>query len=254
MASTVTNKTLILLSQLDGRDKIYKTCQYGARLVWWILHSKHADPKLLHMFSGLDSSFSDARRVFRLGGFVKWAKDLLREPFLAGDRNPLLSFRFLCTLSNFIAECLDVVIYATKIKVISVDKKRWDWWRNLLWMITILYAITDQIVAMKQILAHRKRLLQQKTLLEYSEVSSSEKYTEKYNLSATALREKKVQLNSEVAEVHEKITNVVYNYIRFACDMHMCASLLQNKEHKGVFGLLGVISGVIGLKQSWKKL
>lgn len=37
------------------------------------------------MFGSLDSSFSDARRVFRLGGFVKWARDLLKEPFLAGD-------------------------------------------------------------------------------------------------------------------------------------------------------------------------
>lgn len=252
---TATAKTLILLSQLDGRDKIYKTCQYGARLVWWILHTKGADASLVQTFGSLDSSFSDARRVFRLGGFMKWARDLLKEPFLAGDRTPMLSFKFLCTLSNFIAECLDIVIYGIKIKLLAkLDRKQWDWWRNLLWLITILYGVTDQIVAMKQILAQRKLLLQQKKMIEYSEVTSPEKYAEKHNTPSTVLREKKVQLNSDIAEVHEKIANTVYTYIRYACDLHMCTSLLRHREHRGVFGLLGVISGIIGLKQSWKKL
>lgn len=124
----------------------------------------------------------------------------------------------------------------------------------MLWMITILYAITDQIIAMKQILAQRKLLLQQKKMIEYSEITSPEKFTEKYNTPSSALREKKIQLNGDIAEVHDKITNTVYSLIRFACDWHMCANLLRQKEHKGLFGLLGVISGIIGLKQSWKKL
>jgi len=241
--SSATNKSLILLSQVEGRDKIYKTSQYGARLMWWILHSKGADASLLHKFSGLDSSFSDARRVFRLGGFIKWAKDLLKEPFLSGDRSFLVSFKFLSTLSNLIAECLDVVIYGAKIKVLPhVDKKQWDWWRNLLWMITILHAITEHIMIMKHTLAHRKHLLQHKKAIEYSDDTS------------TTIKEKKVHLNSDIAEVHDKIVNILYSYIRYMCDIYMCASLLRNKEHKGIFGLLGVISGAIGIKQTWKKL
>jgi len=254
-----TNKALSLLAQVDGRDKLYKTCQYGARLVWWILHSKGADPKVTAKFSGLDSSLSDARRVFRLGGFIKWSKDLLREPFLSGNMAFLPAFKFFSTLSNLLAECLDVIIWGAKIKVVNVNKKQWDWWRNALWMITILYAIVDQIVAMKQILAQRKYLLQQKSLMEYSATTSStQKYVEKYNtpdaVTTTTIREQKVRLNGDITELHDKITNVIYSYIRYGSDFYMCSALLADNEHKGMFGLLGVISGIIGLKQTWKKL
>jgi len=245
-----TNKALSLLAQVDGRDKLYKTCQYGSRLVWWVLQSKGADPKLLGKFSGLDGSFSEARRVFRLGGFIKWTKDLVREPFLSGNTALLPTFKFVSTLSNLIAECLDVFIWAAKIKVLNIDKKRWDWWRNLLWMITILYAIVDQIVAMKQILQQRKYLLQQKNLLEHSDANTPKHTTS----DKTPIREQKIRLNSDIAEVHEKITNVIYTYIRYGCDLYMCKRMLQDNEHKGLYGLLGVVSGVIGLNQAWKKL
>jgi len=260
-----TNKTLSLLSQVDGRDKVYKSCQYGARLVWWMLYSKGADPKLLQKFSGLDGSFSEARRVFRLGGFIRGAKDLMREPFVAGNTSFLYSFKFLSTLSNFIAESMDVFIWGSKIKVVNVDKKRWDWWRNVMWMVTIWYSVIDQIVLMRQLLARRKYLLQQKSLLEYSDTTSPQKYTEKYTTSNTttittsnttpaAIWEKKIRLNSDLAELHDKITNTIYSYIRYGCDFYMCSALLADREHKGVFGLLGVISGVLGVKQSWKRL
>jgi hypothetical protein len=50
-----------------------------------MMNSKGADTNVLAKFATLDSSFSEARRVFRLGGFIKGMKDLARDPFLKGD-------------------------------------------------------------------------------------------------------------------------------------------------------------------------
>jgi hypothetical protein len=166
-------------------------------------------------------------------------------------------FRFVSTLCNTLGEYLDVITYCAKIKVLNVNRDRWEFWRNCMWMITILYAVADQIAITRQTLAHRNRLLQQKKMLEYSEVTiSTTKYTDKYTTpsSATTIREKKEQLNADIAEVHDKLTNIVYNYTRYSCDFVMCSANLTGREHKGVFGLLGVLSGVLGLKQTWQRL
>jgi len=260
--SVITNKTLSLLSQVDGRDKLYKVCQYGSRLAWWMLDSKGASPDLKAKLAGLDSSFSDARRVFRLGGFIKGVKDLLRDPIWEGNTNSMQNFKFLSTLCNTIGECQDIVIYGAKLKVLNANKTRWEWWRNCMWMVTILYAFLDQIVIMRQTLAQRKHLLLQKKLIEYSDSlshssSSIPTATSTYsnrNNASTTIREKKIQLNADIEDVHEKITNTIYTIIRYYCDFMLCSLALASREHKGVFGALGVMSGVLGLMSSWQKL
>lgn len=245
--SVITNKTLSLLSQVDGRDKLYKVCQYGSRLAWWITDTNGANPDLKAKLASLDSSFSDARRVFRLGGFIRGIKDLMKDPIWQGNTNSLQNFKFLCTLCNTIGEFQDIVIYGAKLKVMNADKARWEWWRNCMWMVTILYAFVDQITIMKQTLAQRKHLLLQKKMIEYSDSNRT-------NIASTTIREKKIQLNTDIEDVHEKITNIIYTLVRYYCDFMLCSLALARREHKGVFGALGVMSGVLGLISSWQKL
>jgi len=252
------SKTLSLLSQTDGRDKIYKVGQYGSRLIWWILINKgrfHSPSNavtsapqvvvplpLASRFAQIDSSLSDARRVFRLGGFIRGFVSTFREALSTDNKKFLHSFKFLSVLSNFIMESMDVVIWGAKIRVINTNKRRWDWWHNVLWMVSILYIFVEQINILQHTLAQRRHLLQQKKAVVHS------------NDIQVASKERKVQLNKDIAGIHEKISNIIYTFIRYGCDFYMCAALLRDKEHRGIFGLLGVISGVLGLMQSWKKL
>jgi len=244
MPTDVTNKTLVLLSQTDGRDKIYKVVQYGSRLLWWLAHTQDStspspsNTLLLSRLARLDSSLSDARRVFRLGGFIRGFVSAIRES--AGNMTFLHSFKFLSVLSNFAMESMDVIIWGAKIKVINANKRQWDWWHNFLWMIGIFYIFTDQINALTRTLAQRTHLLQQKKDFERS--------------SDLQLKERKKLINKEIAGVHEQLVNIIYTFIRYGCDFYMCTALLCDREHRGMFGLMGSISGILGLMQSWKKL
>jgi len=246
--SVSTNKALILLSQVDGRDKVYKTCQYGARLAWWILQTKGADTKLLSKLSGLDSSFSDARRVFKLGNFCKEIKDLVKEPFLQGNKTFLYTFRFFSTLCSVLGELMDVMIYASKIKAININRGRWEWWRSTLLMVNLLYAFTDQIILMKQTLEHRKHLLEEKKRIDVADRYT----TTTYDNNTT--KEVKAQIAGDIVDVNEKVSNIITTHVRYGCDFVLCSAQLCDWEHKGLFGLLGVVGAVIGLKQAWKKL
>jgi hypothetical protein len=81
------DKFIKLITSVDGRDKLYKTIQYSARTAWWITNAKDPKHPSLSVLASLDSTLSEARKVFRLGGFVREYKDLVAnkwEPTLMG--------------------------------------------------------------------------------------------------------------------------------------------------------------------------
>lgn len=142
------DKFLKLVSTVDGRDKLYKTIQYTARTAWWILNSKDPKNPALAKLSSLDSTFSDARRTFRLGGFIREYKDLVANtpctPTLMGV------FKYTNNLGCFIGETMDLVVWLAKHRAVNVNKDSWEWWRNVLWMLNIFYTLTDQFLLFKQ--------------------------------------------------------------------------------------------------------
>jgi len=238
-----TNKTIKLISQVDGRDKLYKTAQYAARVAWWVSQHNGADKATQARFSGLDSSLSEARRVFRLGGFVREAKDLLRHVESRQFTTYLEIFKFINNAANLLGECLDVLMWATKIRAINVARTRVEYWRNLLWMTSILYCLTDNIVTMRQILQHRHQLLAQKQkLMTHNDVPITEHIKSRSHL------------NGEIHSVHEKMSNASLTLVRYISDFILCSASLRSFDNKGVIGAIGLVSGYIGLNQTWKKL
>lgn len=141
------DKFLKLLSTVDGRDKLYKTVQYTARTAWWIINSKDPKNPILPKLSSLDSTFSDARKAFRLGGFIREYKDLIANPC-----TPTLMgvFKYTNNVGCLIGESMDLVVWLAKHRVVNVNRERWEWWRSVLWMLNILYILSDQFLLFKQ--------------------------------------------------------------------------------------------------------
>jgi hypothetical protein len=144
---TTTSKFLKLIATVDGRDKLYKTLQYGSRTAWWITHSKDPKNPALAKLASLDAVLSEARRVFRLGGFVKEYKEFVA---CKESKDVMGRFKMVNHLGNCIGETMDVIIWCAKLKVVSLSKERWEWWRNVLWMINVLYSLTDQYLLFRQ--------------------------------------------------------------------------------------------------------
>jgi len=98
---------------------------------------------------------------------------------------------------------------------------------------------------MKQTLEHRKRLQEEKRLIDIAD---------KYTTYSSTTTEVKTLITRDIADVDEKVGNILATHVRYGCDFVLCSAQLCDWEHKGLFGLLGVVGGVIGLKQAWKKL
>jgi len=141
------DKFIKLLSSVDGRDKFYKTIQYSARTAWWITNAKNPKHPSLSKLAALDSTFSEARKAFRLGGFVREYKDLVANkptPDFMG------TFKFTSNLAGVIGEVMDLVIWLAKLRVMNVNKDSWEWWRNTLWMTNIIYNLAEQYLLFRQ--------------------------------------------------------------------------------------------------------
>lgn len=137
-----------LLTTVDGRDKLYKTIQYGARALWWFIFCKDPKNSVLPKLASLDSATSDARRVFRLGGFFREFQNLL---ICKPGVSTMHTFKTVSTLSSFLGEVLDVIIWVAKLRVVNLNRDRWDWWRNLLWMVTVWYTLIENYLLVSQL-------------------------------------------------------------------------------------------------------
>lgn len=224
--SIASDKVLKLLSTVDGRDKFYKTVQYGARTAWWITHSKDPKNAQLPKLQALDSVLSEARRAFRLGGFVREYKDFVVCKN-STDISPMGRFKMVNHLGNCIGETMDVIIWCAKLKVVNVSKERWEWWRNVLWMINVLYTLTDQYLLFKQ------------TWKVYSQLQPH-----------TGLPDTK----KEASFVEDKLRAFILVFARYIADFFLCSAMLCDYNHKGYMGILGSISGLSGVISTWRKL
>ena len=142
------DKFIKLISAVDGRDKLYKTIQYIARTAWWLTNSRNPKHSSLSKLKTLDSTFSEARKTFRLGGFVRDYKELISTKY---DMDNFMSvFKYASNMGNVVGEVMDLMLWLAKVKVVNINKDTWDWWRNLLWMVGILYTLTEQFILLKQ--------------------------------------------------------------------------------------------------------
>jgi hypothetical protein len=141
------DKFIKLLSTVDGRDKLYKTIQYSARTAWWITNAKDPKHPSLSKLSALDSTFSDARKAFRLGGFVREYKDWMANKC---SNDFMGRFKNMSSFGNMIGEVIDLLTWLAKLRVLNLNKDRWEWWRNTLWMTNILYTLADQFLLFRQ--------------------------------------------------------------------------------------------------------
>jgi len=221
---TTTSKFLKLIATVDGRDKLYKTLQYGSRTAWWITHSKDPKNPALAKLASLDAVLSEARRVFRLGGFVKEYKEFVA---CKESKDVMGRFKMVNHLGNCIGETMDVIIWCAKLKVVSLSKERWEWWRNVLWMINVLYSLTDQYLLFRQ------------TWKVYTQLHPH-----------MGLPDAK----KEAAYVEDKLRANLLAFARYIADFFLCSAMLYNFNHKGYMGILGSISGLSGVVSTWRKL
>jgi len=217
-------KFLKLISSVDGRDKLYKTIQYTARTAWWITNAKDPKHPSLSRLSALDTIFSEARRAFRLGGFVREYKELVAY---TPDNTFMSRFKYINHIGSFIGELMDFVIWLAKLRVLRVSKERWEWWRNVLWMVNIVYTLADQYLLFKQ------------TWAVYSQLQ---------------LHMDKPDTKKEARFVEDKLKAFFLTFVRYVADFFLCSAMLRDYNHKGYMGVLGTVSGLSGVVSTWRKL
>jgi len=234
-----------LVSLWDGKDKMIKLLQNTARLLLYF-SSRSQRKKPTEIFASLDVSFGDARRLFRLGGFIReynnWLQNKPKQ-----KRDPLLnSFEKLHILCGIWIELIEVGIWATKTKVLNLSS-RWNKTSDTLWFIRLIYSLVDAI--------H-----QHVSIPHWCTVMHS--FTNNFR---TRLKNQRVcecdcdcedssECQDKVKIAKAKFVVLIWTIIRIFADMCVCVSGILGITHKGLIGFSGILSALIGIQQSWMKL
>eukprot|EP01113_Clastostelium_recurvatum_P036390 TRINITY_DN5177_c0_g1_i1.p1 TRINITY_DN5177_c0_g1~~TRINITY_DN5177_c0_g1_i1.p1 ORF type:complete len:228 (+),score=43.27 TRINITY_DN5177_c0_g1_i1:90-773(+) len=217
------------IAQWDGKDKIVKLGQYTARLLAYMaLHApmdKKRAANYATQLTKMEASFSDARRAFRLGGIVREYNNYLN---LSPKRNPdLYWFEEIQVYAAMVMECLEFVIWASKIKIMTLHP-RWIKLSDSMWLVRLVYALT----------------------LTFSQLSTLKRKT----LSHLTDKDNGRHASQHLAEYEQQRRMLVLSVVRILADMAVCVSGIIERSHKGFTAACGVVSSIIGIYQGWKKL
>eukprot|EP01112_Ceratiomyxa_fruticulosa_P010411 TRINITY_DN2758_c0_g1_i1.p1 TRINITY_DN2758_c0_g1~~TRINITY_DN2758_c0_g1_i1.p1 ORF type:complete len:243 (+),score=24.35 TRINITY_DN2758_c0_g1_i1:446-1174(+) len=232
-----------LVSQWDGKDRVMKLLQNTVRLLLYLV-SRSQHKKAIDSLARMDVSFGDARRLFRLGGFIREYNNWLQyKP--KQKRDPLLNtferFHILCGIS---IELIEVGIWATKAKVLSLSS-RWNKMSDTLWFVRLVYALVDAIhqhistphwnTAIPSLASKIHTKLKDHRFTECDCEDSSE-------------------CENKTKRAKARFVVLMWTIVRIFADMCVCASGILGITHKGFIGFCGIVSALIGIQQSWIKL
>eukprot|EP00698_Gefionella_okellyi_P002883 TRINITY_DN12748_c0_g1_i1.p1 TRINITY_DN12748_c0_g1~~TRINITY_DN12748_c0_g1_i1.p1 ORF type:complete len:245 (-),score=33.18 TRINITY_DN12748_c0_g1_i1:176-874(-) len=208
------------LSKTDGRDKIYRTLQYGCRLVGHVLAGgmKVSPDSLSAKLTKVSSALSDGRKLLRL---FKWLNDVLKLSQIYSSAEPM-HMQILNvgkSVFNLLYYLVDNTQWLGKVGLIQVDNARLSKHSGRFWMISLILAIIIDMITYQGLLAKRRKLL----------VAP--------------------QLDKEqVKGIDGKLSTLHLSFLRNSCDMPIAVNAASaGSLSAGTTGFLGLISSAVGL-------
>ncbi|KYQ96805.1 elongation factor Tu [Tieghemostelium lacteum] len=255
----ILEKIIKILSELNGRDKIFKFIQYFSKILHYGIEKRLLLYKLFKVLfrfndktvqdrlEALEYSLSDARVVYRLGGFFYEFKSLLDfirnrgKSIVPCKWSSLINFQTLQSIVigqfelvdqifSFYSEIADVIFWGTKIKIfkfkfISTVGKVSDfiWIYSLsIFMIRILY----QFFKLQYQLIHSRRLSTKEISIEQKE-----------------------KIKEQIRERNSLLKSIILMIGEFG----LCICSIYEIENNLIIGLSGCLSALISLQEIWNE-
>ncbi|XP_076455647.1 peroxisomal membrane protein 11B-like [Babylonia areolata] len=210
-------------SHSQARDKIYRTVQYGSRLVLWYLTRQTERGTVEEKLKKLEAALALSRKLFRMGNSLDLghkALDALSMP------DPVL--RRLAVTAHTLKALwllLDHAIWCGKIQIVKIDVARWSKWSAWAWLIGLAASTTFDVIKL-----HRLQL----------------------KLDSIALEMDSAGRSDLADQVKVEMHTMRLNFWRDFCDLFIPLSALQY-ANPGLGALCGLASSLIGFQLEWER-
>ncbi|XP_005094067.1 peroxisomal membrane protein 11B [Aplysia californica] len=231
-------------SSASGRDKLFRLVQYCTKFSWWYLEKAGVHAEAIARLQKLSSSLSTTRKFLRLGKSVDFMHGALRSIHLTDS-----VLRYTITLSKLnqaVYLLFDHIIWAGRVGLAMIDKDKWSKLSAQFWIVTLILNLVRDIYEICIVLSSE--------LKARTERSSRSLY--KNGLSDHKTASKPILTNSQlVKKCVEENKPLFLDLVKNLSDLVLPLEALGHvKASPGVQGLVGTISSVIGVWQSWNPL
>ncbi|CAF0790700.1 unnamed protein product [Brachionus calyciflorus] len=242
-------KLVVLNSKTNGKDKLFRTVQYGCKLLWYLLWKSRSNKDYIEKLKKIEAAMSSTRKVLR---FAKTHEMLMSA--LNSIHNQDYFYRYILTLCNINQACyliLDNILWLNSIGTLNLkNKKPLNDWCNKFWLFSsILYLARDihDLISIFQAfdeeMKRKNDPWQKYTLNEQSGAYTSAKS----NVYKTQLLKKLRLILS-----NQKNIPLLLDTAKNVADIFLPLNSLDFiKLSPGAQGLLGLISSIISLMVVW---
>ncbi|XP_071826200.1 peroxisomal membrane protein 11B-like [Apostichopus japonicus] len=214
-----TSSFIKYMSYTDGRDKVNRTVQYGARFILWYFDRYGGVLSTIQKVQNLESALTSSRKLFRMArtlDFLQKALDALGKKDETEKALEVLGYLF-----KAIWLFSDHLIWFGKIKLIQIDTKQWGQRSAWCWL------------AANSTLAARDLYKLQQLIIQAEELKQSGNSSHRGNLPGD-MQKVKLQLAVDLCDILIPLASLGY-------------------INKGLGAAGGVTSSLIGGYLVWEK-
>eukprot|EP00871_Galdieria_phlegrea_P004345 jgi/Galph1/4911/GphlegSOOS_G3539.1 len=227
----------ILLSQTEGRDKLYRTVQYACKLVRGLdKESSTVSKKSL----ALEQILANARQVLRFAKWVNiWSKRVSQPALGLKGQNPVaLSLHFLNDLGNFLYFALDNYALLCKTVLDGKDAASYQLKSKRFFLLAVVAGFLDALWKLRNVRKQMQLLYQQQT----QQVTG--------NVSAL----KAGDSSKEWQNLQKQQQEAILGIIRYGFDVVVGISISRKQQlNPTLTGFCGVISSLVAWYQVWPR-
>ncbi|XP_041463794.1 peroxisomal membrane protein 11B-like [Lytechinus variegatus] len=257
MEASLAANIISFLGKTGGRDKLYRTCQYGSRFVWWCVQESKRDPELVKKLKGLDSHLSTSRKLLRIGKSVEFLRAAQKsihrsDPFL----------QFTITLANINKASyllIDHLLWMHRIGLVKVNSTYYGHLSSRFWLATLLLSLSTDLYAILGVLGTllqtdttKVSLDSEKAVKQYSNGSASGAIPSHETNGHRNHTMHRTSLKQVLMTLFRYHLGLILDTLKNLADLFLPLSYLGHINiSSGLQGLLGLISSIIGVLTVW---
>lgn len=246
-----------LNSKTAGKDKIYRTLQYGCKLLWYILWKKGTNKEYISALKIIETAMSQTRKVLRFGKSHDMIDTALKTIHI---EDYLL--RYILTgssLNQAIYLLLDNALWLNSINVIDIKRKETslNQYSNKFWLLSIILSLARDLYDMLNLIQNDELIRNQKYdsvnkyILNQTSGAYTSKITPKSSISVKKLGAKVLNIISIIC-LNKRYHPLLLDTMKNIFDLFIPLSNLKFVNlSSGMQGLCGLISSIIGLMILW---
>ncbi|XP_038060021.1 peroxisomal membrane protein 11B-like [Patiria miniata] len=243
MSEEFVNKVIKLSSQTSGRDKFYRTFQYGSKFLWWCLEQGSADEDLIQKVKALERALSTSRKLLRIGKSIDLLTAALKTIHL---KDTFLQVTItLSKLNQALYLLIDHALWAHRVGLVKANNERLTNLSARFWLATLILNLSRDLYELTNVIndavdVHTKH---QRSSTPNGDVPQTES---------------NVRVNNNVAQLDLMVfclqsnKPIVLDLVKNAADLFLpLSSLGYLAIPAGIQGLCGLTSSIIGLATVW---